>query len=144
VVPGVSPPGDGRPGVPTRGPGRHLSRARRRPSPGRRGAWRANAAARRGGRTPRRGAAGHGTARTADRPTARPPVSLAARGAPGSVGTMSDVVAITAIAAGGEGVGRLADGLAVVDARTAPGERVRLREGATPANRFARRVPAST
>src|SRR2546430_7686344 len=58
-----------------------------------RGACRADAAARRGGRTPRRGAAGHGTARTADRPTARPPVSLAARGTPGSVGPMSDVVA---------------------------------------------------
>src|SRR5207247_592648 len=108
VVSGVSPPGDGRPGVPTGGPGRHLSRARRRASPGRRGTCRADAAARRGGRAPRRGPAGHGTARTADRPTARPPVSLAARGAPGSVGPMSAVVAITAIAAGGEGVGRLA------------------------------------
>src|SRR2546422_11424650 len=138
VVPGVSPPGDGRPGVPTRGPGRHLSRARRRPSPGRRGACRADAAARRGGRTPRRGAAGHGTARTADRPTARPPVSLAARGAPGSVGAMSDVVAITAIAAGGEGVGRLADGRAVFVARTAPGERIRLREGVKLHKTFAR------
>jgi 23S rRNA (uracil1939-C5)-methyltransferase len=42
---------------------------------------------------------------------------------------VSDVVAITAIAAGGEGVGRLADGRAVFVARTAPGERVRLREG---------------
>src|SRR5713226_3491716 len=41
---------------------------------------------------------------------------------------MSDVVAITAIAAGGEGVGRLADGRAVFVARTAPGERIRLRE----------------
>src|SRR5207245_7937822 len=85
-----------------------------------------------------RGAAGHGTARTAARPTARPPVSLAARGAPGSVGTMSDVVAITAIAAGGEGVGRLADGRAVFVARTAPGERIRLREGVKLHKSFAR------
>src|SRR5256886_14247124 len=94
-----------------------------------RGACRADAAARRGGRTPRRGAAGHGTARTADRPTARPPVSLAARGAPGSVGPMSDVVAITAIAAGGGGGGRLAGGGGVVVARPPPGERVRGGEG---------------
>src|SRR2546429_9289703 len=129
VVPGVSPPGDGRPGVPTRGPGRHLPGARRHASPGRRGACRADAAARRGGRTPRRGAAGHGTARTADRPTARPPISLAARGAPGSVGPMSDVVAITAIAAGGEGVGPLADRPARFVARPPPGERVRFRQG---------------
>src|SRR3989475_12663755 len=113
VVPGVSPPGDGRPGVPTGGPGRHLPRARRHASPGWRGASRADPAARRGGRTPRRGAAGHGTPRTADRPTARPPVRPAARGAPGSAGPISDVVAITAIAAGGEGVGRLADARAV-------------------------------
>src|SRR5256884_2384696 len=84
VVPGVSPPGDRRPGVSTGGPGRHLPRARRHASPGRRGASRADPAARRGGRTPPRGAAGPGTARTAAPPTARPPVSLAARGTPGS------------------------------------------------------------
>src|SRR3989442_9131323 len=42
---------------------------------------------------------------------------------------MSAVGAIPAIAAGGEGVGRLADGRAVFVARTAPGERIRLREG---------------
>ena len=51
---------------------------------------------------------------------------------------MSDVVAITAIAAGGEGVGRLADGRAVFVARTAPGERVRLREGLKLRKSFAR------
>jgi len=51
---------------------------------------------------------------------------------------MSDVVAITAIAAGGEGVGRLADGRAVFVARTAPGERVRLREGVKLHKSFAR------
>ena len=50
----------------------------------------------------------------------------------------SDVVAITAIAAGGEGVGRLADGRAVFVARTAPGERVRLREGVKLHKSFAR------
>lgn len=51
---------------------------------------------------------------------------------------MSDVVAITAIAAGGEGVGRLADGRAVFVARTAPGERVRLRDGVKIHKSFAR------
>jgi 23S rRNA (uracil1939-C5)-methyltransferase len=51
---------------------------------------------------------------------------------------VSDVVAITAIAAGGEGVGRLADGRAVFVARTAPGERVRLREGVKLHKSFAR------
>jgi 23S rRNA (uracil1939-C5)-methyltransferase len=51
---------------------------------------------------------------------------------------VSDVVAITAIAAGGEGVGRLADGRAVFVARTTPGERVRLREGVKLHKSFAR------
>ena len=51
---------------------------------------------------------------------------------------MNDVVAITAIAAGGDGVGRLADGRAIFVARTAPGERVRLREGMKLHKRFAR------
>src|SRR2546426_7499773 len=51
---------------------------------------------------------------------------------------MSDVVAITAIAAGGEGVGRLADGRAVFVARPAPGERSRLREGVKLHKSFAR------
>jgi 23S rRNA (uracil1939-C5)-methyltransferase len=51
---------------------------------------------------------------------------------------MTDVVAITSIAAGGEGVGRLADGRAVFVARTAPGERVRLREGMKLHKSFAR------
>ena len=51
---------------------------------------------------------------------------------------MNDVVAITAIAAGGEGVGRLADGRAVFVARTAPGERIRLREGVKLHKSFAR------
>jgi 23S rRNA (uracil1939-C5)-methyltransferase len=42
---------------------------------------------------------------------------------------VSDVVTITSIAAGGEGVGRLADGRAVFVPRTAPGDRVRLKDG---------------
>ncbi|HEX9393630.1 MAG TPA: TRAM domain-containing protein [Gemmatimonadales bacterium] len=41
---------------------------------------------------------------------------------------MSDVVAITGIAAGGDGVGRLPDGRAVFVPRAAPGERVELKE----------------
>lgn len=52
---------------------------------------------------------------------------------------MSDAVTITSIAAGGDGVGRLADGRAVFVPRTAPGERVRLRAGALKLHRtFAR------
>src|SRR5207247_8592224 len=58
-----------------------------------------------------------------------PTVRLACHRAAGSDRSMSNVVAITAIAAGGDGVGRLADGRAVFVARTAPGERVRLRDG---------------
>ena len=51
---------------------------------------------------------------------------------------MSDVVAITAIAAGGDGVGRLGDGRAVFVPRTAPGERVRLRDRVQLHKNFAR------
>jgi 23S rRNA (uracil1939-C5)-methyltransferase len=52
---------------------------------------------------------------------------------------VSDAVTITGIAAGGDGVGRLADGRAVFVPRTAPGERVRLRAGALKLHRtFAR------
>ena len=41
---------------------------------------------------------------------------------------MTDLVTITGIAVGGDGVGRLADGRVVFIPRTAPGDRVRLRE----------------
>ena len=51
---------------------------------------------------------------------------------------MSDIVAITSIAAGGDGVGRLDDGRAVFVPRTAPGERVRLRDGIKLLKNFAR------
>ncbi len=51
---------------------------------------------------------------------------------------MSDLVAITAIAAGGDGVGRLRDGRAVFVPRTAPGERVRLRAAVKLHKHFAR------
>ncbi len=52
---------------------------------------------------------------------------------------MSDeVVAITGIAAGGDGVGRLRDGRAVFVPRTAPGERVRLRDDIELHKSFAR------
>jgi 23S rRNA (uracil1939-C5)-methyltransferase len=55
---------------------------------------------------------------------------------------MSEVVAITGIAAGGDGVGRLADGRAVFVPRVAPGERVRLRDGVKLRKTFARAEPA--
>jgi len=42
---------------------------------------------------------------------------------------VNEVVTITGIATGGDGVGRLADGRAVFVPRSAPGEQVRLREG---------------
>ena len=51
---------------------------------------------------------------------------------------MSEIVAITGIAAGGDGVGRLADGRAVFVPRAAPGERVRLRDGVRLHKYFAR------
>lgn len=51
-------------------------------------------------------------------------------------------VAITGIAAGGDGVGRLADGRAVFVPRTAPGDRVRVRQGSLEVHRrFARAHP---
>ena len=50
-----------------------------------------------------------------------------------------EVVAISGIAAGGDGVGHLADGRAVFVPRTGPGERVRLRDGSVHLHRrFAR------
>ena len=52
---------------------------------------------------------------------------------------MSDLVTITRIAVGGEGVGRLSDGRVVFVPRTAPGDRIRLREGSLQRHRnFAR------
>ncbi|HET7791061.1 MAG TPA: TRAM domain-containing protein, partial [Gemmatimonadales bacterium] len=41
---------------------------------------------------------------------------------------MNEVITVTAVAAGGDGVGRLADGRAVFVPRTAPGERVALKD----------------
>ncbi len=52
---------------------------------------------------------------------------------------MSDIVAITGIAVGGDGVGRLSDGRVVFVPRTVPGDRIRLREGSLQRHRnFAR------
>ena len=52
---------------------------------------------------------------------------------------MSDIVTITGIAVGGDGVGRLSDGRVVFVPRTAPGDRIRLREGSLQRHRnFAR------
>lgn len=52
---------------------------------------------------------------------------------------MSDIVTITGIAVGGDGVGRLSDGRVVFVSRTAPGDRIRLREGSLQRHRnFAR------
>jgi len=42
---------------------------------------------------------------------------------------VNDVVTITGIAAGGDGVGRLADGRAVFVPRTAPGDRITIKDG---------------
>lgn len=54
---------------------------------------------------------------------------------------MSDVVTITGIAAGGDGVGRLADGRAVFVPRTAPGDRIKLKDGSLKLSRnFGRAV----
>ncbi|PYO92658.1 MAG: hypothetical protein DMD62_12465 [Gemmatimonadetes bacterium] len=52
---------------------------------------------------------------------------------------MSDLVTITGIAVGGDGVGRLSDGRVVFIPRTVPGDRIRLREGSLQRHRnFAR------
>jgi len=52
---------------------------------------------------------------------------------------VSDIVTITKIAVGGDGVGRLGDGRVVFVPRTAPGDRIRLREGSLQRHRnFAR------
>src|SRR6266571_5368035 len=52
---------------------------------------------------------------------------------------VTDLVTITRIAVGGEGVGRLSDGRVVFVPRTAPGDRIRLREGSLHRHRnFAR------
>jgi 23S rRNA (uracil1939-C5)-methyltransferase len=51
---------------------------------------------------------------------------------------VSEVVTITGIAAGGDGVGRLADGRVVFVPRTAPGDRVRLRDAPVRHRRYAR------
>ena len=52
---------------------------------------------------------------------------------------MSDVVTITGIAVGGDGVGRLSDGRVVFVPRTVPGDRIRLREDSLQRHRnFAR------
>src|SRR5205085_9934403 len=76
------------------------------------------------------------------RPRARARVPLVARGSTGGAGgrrmSERDIIAITSIAAGGDGVGRLGDGRAVFVPRTAPGERVRLRDGVKLHKSFAR------
>lgn len=52
---------------------------------------------------------------------------------------MSEIVTITGIAVGGDGVGRLSDGRVVFVPRTVPGDRIRLREGSLERHRsFAR------
>jgi len=51
---------------------------------------------------------------------------------------VSEVVTITGIATGGDGVGRLADGRAVFVPRAAPGERIRLRDGVRLHKHFAK------
>jgi len=52
---------------------------------------------------------------------------------------VSDIVSITGVAVGGDGVGRLGDGRVVFVPRTVPGDRIRLREGSLQRHRnFAR------
>src|SRR6266699_843350 len=52
---------------------------------------------------------------------------------------VNEIVSITRVAVGGDGVGRLSDGRVVFVPRTAPGDRIRLREGSLQRHRnFAR------
>jgi 23S rRNA (uracil1939-C5)-methyltransferase len=68
---------------------------------------------------------------------------LAGDGAARRIAVTDEVVLVSGIAAGGDGVGRLADGRVVFVPRTAPGERVRLRAGSLRLRpRFARAVAA--
>src|SRR4029077_9139542 len=64
------------------------------------------------------------------------------RGAPGRPpgrSRVSELVTITRIAVGGDGVGRLSDGRVVFVPRTVPGDRIRLRDGSLVRHRnFAR------
>jgi 23S rRNA (uracil1939-C5)-methyltransferase len=54
---------------------------------------------------------------------------------------VNDLVTITGIAAGGDGVGRLADGRAVFVPRTAPGDRIKIKDGSLKLSRnFGRAV----
>ncbi len=86
-----------------------------------------------------RGTTAHrGGAAGVSRRSARWSVALAPRRPPGKHRRVSEVVTITAIATGGDGVGRLADGRAVFVPRAAPGERVRLRDGVQLHKHFAR------
>src|SRR5207247_350587 len=83
------------------GPGGHAAPLRRR-------AAGAGPPARRRGRAARRGATARCGATVPVQPSHRPILLLAARGPTGGAARMNDLVAITGIAAGGDGVGRLA------------------------------------
>src|SRR5207245_2712947 len=79
-----------------------------------------------------------GAIATTDGTAARPAVRLDPGRAPGGARPVSEVVTITGIATGGDGVGRLADGRAVFVPRAAPGERIRLRDGVRLHKHFAK------
>src|SRR5213080_30504 len=138
VVAGLPPARDGGPRFPTRRRGRHLSRARGGAAARRRPRLRADPAARDRCGVARGRAAHPSSAGAAGRTAPGPPVRLDARRAPGGHRRMSEIVTITAIATGGDGVGRLADGRAVFVPRAAPGERIRLRDGVQLHKHFAR------
>src|SRR5439155_19302116 len=106
-------------------------------------AARGAAATSRGGRgAPRRRASRRRPAARGGGHTARPLDRLgggrAAGGVAGGAARVTHLVTIAGIAAGGDGVGRLADGRAVFVPRTAPGDRVVLRPGMQLHKRFAR------
>src|SRR5207247_8632023 len=86
----------------------------------------------------RRRAARCSRAASSVRPSDGPSVRLGGRGGAGRVARVSEVVTITRIAVGGDGVGRLADGRAVFVPRTAPGDRVALQRGVKLHRSFAR------
>src|SRR3989442_1183074 len=129
VVPGLPSARHGGPRFPARRLRHHVSRARGL-APARYGrATRADPAARRRRRAARRAAARGGAIAATDGTAARPAVRLDPRRAPGGARRVSEVVTITGIATGGDGVGRLADGRAVFVPRAAPGEGIRVRGG---------------
>src|SRR5439155_16783007 len=142
----VSSARHGRAALPEGRGGQHVPRACGERAAGAAGAGGARAPARRRRRPAGGGAPRGGPSPATVRRQGRPRVGLGADGAPRKPARrrgVSDLVAITGIAAGGDGVGRLPEGRAVFVSRTAPGDRVRGRGTNTARDRKSTRLNSS-